>query len=264
MTKKKKSSLKNPKILILYVFHEANEIVEYFLKCGIIEAENISYLFIINNLESDYEKFILTSKNVQVLVRENKYADFGGWSDGLVHQDNINKYEYFIFLNSSCVGPFVHPNVSENWISIFLKGLHRDDIKLFGTTINTCEEDSGELAHVQSWAFCMRQKEVKLCLENKIFDPVNYTDMDTKHDLIYRHEIPMSRLIIKNGGNIGAMTKLYHKVDFRKPETNKFGWFDDIAIAGGYLGETTNPYEVMFVKANRDIYIPWIRVYMYR
>lgn len=264
MSKKKKPTNTQSKILVLYVFHELNEVVEYFMKVGVFESNVVTFLFLINNPNFDNHKMIPTYKNVEILVRENKYADFGAWSDGLAYQENIEKYETFIFLNSSCVGPFVHPNVNENWIPIFLRGLERDDIKLFGTTINTCEEDSGELAHVQSWAFCMKQKEVKLCLEHKIFDPIGYKDMDTKHNLIYRHEIPMSRLIIAHGGNIGAMSKLYHGVDFRDPSSNKYGWFDDIAVSGGYMGETCNPYEVMFIKANRDIYIPWLRFYMYR
>ena len=256
------------KTLVLYVFHHLNEYVDYFLRKGIFQDDsNVTFLIIINDLNFDTSIFssLFTRPDpncIQILKRENKFADFGGWSDGLVYNNNIDNFDSFIFINSSCVGPFVHPNVSEKWTSIFLKGLERDNIKLFGTTINTCSNKSGQSSHVQSWAFCMKQKEVKLCLEHKIFDPVNYTKMNTKDELIFSHEVPMSQLIVKHGGNIGAMTKLYQGVDFCNPSTNIYGWLDDIAFPKGYLGETTNPYEVMFVKANRGINKNWLHFYM--
>lgn len=250
------------KTLVLYVFHQYTEYVNYFIKKGLFEDENTTFLFLINNQDLDITSVLPSFKNIQILKRENKYADFGAWSDGLVYQDNINKYNSFIFINSSCAGPFVHPNINEKWTTIFLQGLERDNIKIFGTTINTCSNKTGESSHVQSWAFCMKQNEVKLCLENKIFDPIHYTKMTQKNDLIFEHEVLMSRVIVKNGGNIGAMTKLYTGVDFCNPNSNKYGWLDDIAFSKGYLNETTNPYEVMFVKANRNISKDWLHFYM--
>jgi hypothetical protein len=250
------------KTLVLYVFHQFNEYVHFFLKKGVFESDNITFLFIINN--PNYDPFIIPSfSNIQILKRENKYADFGAWSDGLIYNNNINNHTHFIFINSSCVGPFIHPNITEKWTTIFLRGLERDNIKLFGTTINTINDCSGNSSHVQTWAFCMKQNEVKLCLHHKIFDPINYTKMDTKDELIYNHEIPMSQLIIKNGGNIGAMTKLYYGVNFCDNKSNKYGWLGDIAYSKAYIGETTNPYEVMFVKANRNICKNWLQLYIY-
>ncbi len=248
------------KTLVLYVFHQYTEYVNFFFKKGVFEAENVHFLFILNGITlcEDLPK----GNNVSVLYRENKYADFGAWSDGLILNNNIEKYDSFIFINSSCVGPFVHSNISEKWTDIFLKGLERDNIKIFGTTINTCRNTTGQSSHVQSWAFCMKKETVKLCIEHKIFDAINYTKMSTKDDLIFSHEVPMSQLIMKHGGNIGCMTKLYTGVNFLLPETNIYGWNDDIAFSKGYFGETTNPYEVMFVKANRNIAKDWLRLYM--
>jgi hypothetical protein len=84
-----------PKTLVLYVFHEYNKLVKYFIENAIFKADDVDFIIICNNKETDYE----APDYVKRVWRDNKGYDFGGWSEGLFDDDNYKKYDYYIFAN---------------------------------------------------------------------------------------------------------------------------------------------------------------------
>lgn len=86
-----------------------------------------------------------------MLFRDNLGYDFGGWSEALFKDNLHEKYENYIFVNSSVVGPFLKPDFKGRWTDIYINGL-KDNVKLFGSTINTIK-DPLNWAHVQSYIF---------------------------------------------------------------------------------------------------------------
>ena len=91
---------------------------------------------------------------VKTLYRDNIGYDFGGWSDALLIDNLYKNYDNFICINSSVIGPFIPSYYNEKWTDIYLKGLLQPNVKLFGSTINTCCNPI-ITSHVQSYIFSM-------------------------------------------------------------------------------------------------------------
>lgn len=86
--------------------------------------------------------------------------------------------------------------------------------------------------------------------------------METKNQMIWCHEVAMSRLIIETGGNIGSMCQLYSGMNFCAPVSiTPIGKNGDIAYPGAYFGNHLSPYEVMFIKINRGYPDEWLKLY---
>lgn len=249
------------KTLVLYVFHQMNERVQMFLDRAFFQADDVDFLIICNNLTIQPS----IPSYAKLLRRENVGFDFGAWGEGLLENNRFQNYTHFIFLNSSVVGPFLPPYCKSRWTHVFLSGLN-SETHLFGSYINATGNAYGTigrvtaLAHVQSFAFAMERETLDFLLSKNIFR--NYA---TKIQSIEEGEIGMSRCILRNGWNIGCFLACYRGVDFRfltkKPSEYLNGFFGDVALPGQYYGQTTHPYEVVFVKANRNQDMKWLSLY---
>jgi len=236
------------KTLVLYVFHEYNNRVEHFFKYCLFNDPNVDFIIISNNKNFKINNL---PANVRFLARDNIGYDFGGWSDALLINDLYKNYDYFIFVNSSVIGPFM--NSDEKWTDIYINGLKKDNIKLFGSTINTCG-DPYNLSTVQSYIFSMDRVTLEYLIKCEIFSMTNYAK--TFNDAIWLKEVQMSRKIIENDWNIGSLMNYYKDVDFRfktkKPKDYAIRFLGDVMDNRG-KNEVWNIYEVVFIKGNRGI-----------
>jgi hypothetical protein len=92
------------------------------------------------------------------------------------------------------------------------------------------------------------------------------THFPDKVTAVYQGEVRMSREIISNGWNIAAMMYYPREIDWtfkdKDPEDYRpFLFLGDIAFPGHFLGQTTHPYECIFVKSNRGQNLQWLRSY---
>jgi len=201
------------KTLVIYVFHEYNLRVEYFFKNSLFYDNNTKFLIICNTLDLLYLQKMkeLIPSYVDILFRDNKGFDFGAWSEGIYKNKNYDNYDYFIFVNSSVIGPFLPDSQKEKkWTDIFISGL-TDNIKLFGSSISSGEFPS----HVQSYLFCMNAFTLKYLMDHEIFTLNKYTN--SKTETIHDKEINMSQLILKiPNWNIGSKMEYYKNIDFSK------------------------------------------------
>lgn len=238
------------KTLVLYVFHEVNNRVLTFFDKGLFKDDNVDFVVICNNLDiklnlPDY---------VKVVKRDNKGYDFGGWSEGLLKNDLYKNYDYFIFVNSSILGPFLPSYYKGKWTDIFIDGLKdgaKDDIKLYGITIN-CERDPLFRSHIQSFLFSVDKEILEFLIHNGIFDMDIL--MKNNDDVVENKEILMSRLIIEKGWNIGCLCDYYKGVDFRFKEKQPNDY--EINFLSGtmdpmYRNIMWNEYQLVFIKGNR-------------
>jgi lipopolysaccharide biosynthesis protein len=235
------------KILVLYVFHEMNNRVERFFKKCIFKDDNVDFIIISNG----YNENLDLPSYVKVIRRNNKGFDFGGWSEGLLRDGLYKKYDYFIFANSSIYGTYIPDYYKDNWTSIFINGLKEDEeTKLYGITINT-ERDPLFRSHVQSYFFCMDKSTLEFLINNEIFSLTNQSD--NYLDCVQNKEILMSRLIINNGWNIGAICNYYKGVDFRfiKKQPHEYNMKFLCSIMDPQKKHIWNEYELVFVKGNR-------------
>ena len=241
--------------LVLYVFNEYNNRVEHFFKNAIFYDEDVDFIVIVNNLNLKINPGVFPS-NVKFFTRDNIGFDFGGWSDALLTNNLYKNYKYFIFVNSSVLGPFINSDYKGNWIDIFINGLQENNIKLFGSTINSmCAPHTN--SHVQSYIYSMDITTLEYLIKCEIFSMTNYTK--SLIDTVHLKEIQMSRKIIENGWNIGSLMKYYKNVDFtfksKKPEDYNITFLSDPMYNCHYKSGLWSPNEIVFIKGNRDIVI---------
>lgn len=239
------------KILVLFVYHIYNERVKNFIKNCIFDDDDVDFIIISNTTNKNANMLLHTSnKNVKMLFRENLGYDFGGWSDALFKDNLYEKYDNYIFVNSSVVGPFLKPDFKGKWTDLYINGL-QDNVKLFGSTINTIGAPT-RWAHIQSYIFSMDKTTLKYLIDCSIFSRTNHAK--TFNNAIYDKEILMSRKIIENNWNIGSLMKYYENVDFtfrdKTPNDYNINFLDDVMYPK-YRNIIWNDSEIAFIKGNR-------------
>ena len=236
--------------LVIYVFHQLNNRVEDFFKC-IFKDDDVHFLIVCN---SQSIKLSLPDY-IKVMYRENIGYDFGGWSDGILTHDLYKGYDNFIFVNSSVIGPFVPSYYKGKWTDIYIDGI-KNDVKLFGSTINCCFSvygpkmiDPVNESHIQSYIFSMDREALDYLIENEIFTKKRYiTDFV---ELVIKREFRMSRLIIEKGWNIGCLMDNYQGIDFTFKTINKqIEYLGDVMLPHNYNKSWTLK-ELVFIKGNR-------------
>ncbi len=197
----------------------------FFLKTGYIEDSNINYIFVINGQSTvSFPK----KANVSVVYRENRGYDFAGHAEGL--KLLTRKYDYYLFINLLKSDPTV---------------------KLVGSTINiepaSCIIDRIS-PHVQSYIFMMDDECLSFLQSEHIFDQ----SYDKIIDVIVNQEIGMSEKILSNGWNISCLVPEFQGKDYRSKDlTGKI--IGNILSPTNPLGRVVHPYEVIFMKTNRNI-----------
>jgi hypothetical protein len=239
------------RILVSYVFHIYNELVDYFINNCIFESSNVDFLIICNDKNICFN--ISQLSNVSVIKRDNVGYDFGGWSDGILTNDLYVDYDYFIFANSSIIGPFLKENFTGRWTDIYINGLYDQNCKLFGSIINTIQMPH-IFTHIQSYIFSMDREALEYLIDEEIFTMRKYSK--SLIDAVLSKEILMSRKILDKGWNISSLLPLYKGVNFANKTmyniTN-----DDSTLSYGdlmyeqYRGKLWTEYDLVFIKGNR-------------
>ena len=246
--------------MILYVFHEINDRVHNFINQCIFKDNNFDFIFIINNKYINIDNLNIPNY-VKIIFRDNIGYDFGAWSEGLLTNNLYKHYDSFIFINSSVYGPCMEIDDIRKWPDILLNGLNYNNVKLFGTTIN-CINDVQNLSHVQSMVFCMDLETLKYLISKNIFSITNFDN--TLQETIINKEIRMSREIINNNWNIGCLHTYYKDIDFTFRNNNRqIQFLGDLCYKNNFYGRTIHPYEILFVKGNRNIEPEFIKQYIF-
>lgn len=251
-------------ILILYCYYEKNNIyknnLDLFLKLGLYNE--CDYLFIING---EVSIKIPEQNNIKVLFRKNEDYDFGAYNYALSTID-ISKYDYYFFMNTSVRGPFIPTYTNVKWYQPFIN-LFTNEVKLVGTTINILNTDSTEsnafynitkftkpYTHVQTQMFAMNRECLEFLISSKLFSNNDYNNYV---EFIAIKEILMSQLVLKNNWNISCIIPEYQNIDYRilKNDVNFSSINGDPNYTNACFGRTIHPYESIFIKINRNIYI---------
>ena len=209
-------------------------------------CQNVDFVVISNNMGYRFE----LPDYVKTINRENVGFDFGGWSDALLKDDLYKHYDKFIFVNSSVIGPFLKPDFEGKWTDVYVNGLD-DDVKLFGSTINTRGRPLIK-SHVQSYIFSMDKTTLEYLVACEIFSVTNYAK--TFKEAILNKEVLMSRKVIGNKWNIGSLLPCYKGVDFtfrhKKPDEYNIDFLGDLMFPD-HKDKHWTVYDLVFIKGNR-------------
>jgi hypothetical protein len=216
--------------------------LDFFIKIGLTNSPSHHFNFIINSSIGGEQ--IPQQQNISVIKGHNKGYDFGAYYES-IQSVNIQEYDYFIFINDTCRGPFLPSYLPSDlsWVDLFLDKID-DKVKMVGSTWFNAEHESwvngalgiprGQNTHIQSYCFGVDKTALDLLLEYDKFNVEN----KNKQQIIAQHEIGCSQWLIKNGYQL----KPFQLSSYGNQQNA------DACNVDGYFGITFNPLEVMFFK----------------
>lgn len=278
-------------VLVIFSYYEKDRVyadnLRYFLNNAALnnsdQPENlkgsaryqISYLVVVNGETCSVE----IPPTVKVLRRPNTGYDFGAYSHALSSLKDLEKHDYFFFINSSVRGPFL-PMYAQthgtHWLDPFFDALQSgSDVRLVGTTINVLSKETSEsihfksflaarsfpplragvpVTHVQSMVFLVDRKCLHMLQEHGMFDmPVSSQSF---LDTIAGKELFMSYLVLHVAKwNIASVLPDYQGLDYRtlNKDPNPTSVNGDPCFPGACFHRTIHPFDVVFIKTNRGI-----------
>lgn len=224
------------KVVVVYVFHEINDNVRFFLRHGIFEDKHTDFIIVCNG-----PHILNVPSYVKYINRENIGYDFGAWSHAIHTENLVEKYDYFVLLNSSVKGPFIPPwSFEKNWIKIFTQFVD-EKVKLVGTTLAIDEY----LTHIQSSILVLDKVGLNIGIEEDIFElkPIDRS----KRDIVILKEVGLSQAIMNHGYKIRPLLSAYHNTDIPQISSIRSRVHH---INQWYYGTDIHPYEVIFCKAS--------------
>lgn len=230
--------------------------MEFFLKKGLHNKTDFVFIF---NGNTTAKELVPDRDNIRVVERENHCFDLGAMGEVLREDDLWKNYKRFITMNASIRGPFLPVYASLCWTDLFLDRL-TEKIKLVGTTLN-CQPSP----HVQSMLWATDDVGMGLLLNPDLSrtvgmadfwgteeDPVGLSFCPETMDQAVHSEVGSTRLIEAQGYEVDVLMTAY--AGARDPGAYcRAGQLDDVLYDGKYYGSNLHPYELIFMKANRDI-----------
>ena len=232
------------KIVVIYAYHcrensdRERENLRFLLNHGNMSA--VTMVLVSNG--SDIPPFV--PGHVHVSKRENKGYDFEAWYHGLQIAHRIGRFEKFVFINSSCKGPYLPRwfGISQmHWSECFTRMIN-EKTKLVGLTVNNSgfngKPEWPHAKHVQSMMWATDRIGIRLLLQKNILEEHNTRSFV---DTILEKEIGMSRAFIDQGFEILSLGMSDYISDTH----------GDIHYNEMWFGSTLNPLETIFFKNNR-------------
>ncbi len=204
--------------------------------------------------------------NLHYVTAPNRNHDFGGYATALAGPVDPAAHDHLLFINSSVRGPYLPPHLGNDWVAPFLAPFARPDVGISGASINILAADtidsqnyarrhggSPPFSHVQSMAYCLPRASLALLMDAGFF--ANDTALG-KAEVIADYEIRLSQTLIAAGFDLACLLPEYDTIDYRRPhgDINPTSLNGDACFADSYFGRTLHPYEVMFVKTNRQLW----------
>ncbi|QIN54287.1 putative polysaccharide synthesis protein [Cedratvirus kamchatka] len=233
------------KILVCYTFHEYNDNVKYFIKHGYFEHDSIDFYFVVNGKIDN-----LPQLPGKVIQRDNKGYDFAAWARAIYDDCNFEKYEEFVFVNSSVRGPFLPSYCELNWVHVYCSHLS-PEIGLVGSSVTASKEIKGRY-FIQSYAYAMNKRALYFLLQKGFYNK-NFAAMN-KVQLIINCEEQMSYILQSRGMGIKPLHSSHHDRDFLvSPFAESYDLcFNPAHLRDNYYGMHIHPFEFIFLKYNTN------------
>jgi hypothetical protein len=221
--------------------------LDFFVKRELSYKENIDYIIVINGFLYNSNIKFPKLKNLKIISRENIGYDFGGHACALNHLDQISKtYDYYFFMNSGVIGPFLLPSFEEpHWSNVFIKKIN-DKIKLVGTTVVclSSTDPYGFGPNVEGFFFMVDKIGLDILKNKKTI----FCNHKNKLSAVINGEYGMAKCIFDNGYSIDCMLPQYQNIDWTDPANHSVNNYMNPSRHNSFYGTSINPYDVIFHK----------------
>ena len=264
----------NKNTLLVYFYSDYSEsflnLYTSINNLNLLEPKEIYSILVVNSIKHISDKSLL--KKFDKFIKLNSNSDLYGYFYA-VNSINLNDYQNFIFMNSSCIGPILPEYYEDkNWQIIFTKYLKR-----YGLVSPIIEFPPFSDKHVKNLKNSNLLKNLKnlktipfahsyfLALNksaiNKIIKNKCLPNEEINKDLaVGFYERMITALLISLDFNIKSMLKKYSDIEINRfsilnlierdefKSLNKAVTTDPEVPENGYFGTDLNPYEVIFFK----------------
>ncbi|MDC3045162.1 hypothetical protein OA098_03695 [Prochlorococcus sp. AH-736-B04] len=237
---------------------------------GMLDSQNIYSILVYGDTNKVLDKSILDrfNKKIQLKCRSDLYGYFKG-----LESIDIESFDYFILMNSSCIGPILPSHFSKkNWEIVFTKelkkfGLISPIVELPPLNDNYVKElklridlnnlkDLKTIPFAHSYFLVFNRMSIINILENQAL-PIK--DVNRK-EAVGLYERFITAILLNNDFRVKSFLYKYKEISFDKSSINnlikKFltnnlseNIFVDPEIPHqGNFGSDLHPYEVVFFK----------------
>lgn len=264
-------------VLISYAYKDGSktqrENLKYFLKHGLSNRKDVSFVFTLNDAPNcKYKSIIPRRKNIEVKCRRNIGFDTCAHGN-VLREEKFKRKKYVVFMNGSARGPFspgdclfvnrtmpfLYKHCSELKLSFIKRQRRLDKSERFWvdrfTTMMEKSNTNGKIAgpyiscdkspHVQSWLIVAHRDVLHYARET-------LTCFDSRKDAILYGELALSKVILSNGYNLLSPIKEYMNMDFRKGIPQHICGHQNPGKALGFCPygncRSLNPLETIFFK----------------
>ena len=238
---------------------EQRENLLFFLRCGLLERRDVRFNFTVVT-EADRRSLFPEASNVKVRHFHPSPSDLAAhaWAT----QQDKTPYDYYVFMNSTCRGPFLPAYENRDWTDIVVSRL-AGKVKLVGPVLELSppnkDDPHGDKPFVHTYMFALDRESMGWIRSLKSWSPT--CDKTTAvRDL----ERGISAEVLRRGANVESFLLAHQGVDWeaamRQNETDWTNWKSARAVGkhpscpeipGNYFGIDIHPLEAMFVKNYR-------------
>jgi len=207
--------------------------------------------------------------NIEYLFTKNENFDYGGYATTIKTLGLSDRYDHFIFVNSSVRGPFLPPYAKPSWEQILLDlfdpsvGVvgtavsltpsHHSIAKLYHAKYGKTELNKCILSHVQTTCYALSKDSLRYLVNSGFY---GIRRALSKDETVCDYEIRLSQILLEHDLNLKCILPEYSQPDYRhlKYDINPSSREGDSGFENSYFGRTAHPYESIFIKTSRNIY----------
>lgn len=237
---------------------------------GMLDSQNIYSILIYGDTNNVLDKSILDRFNKKIYLKCR--SDLYGYFKGL-ESINIESFDYFILMNSSCIGPILPSYFSKkNWEIVFTKelkefGLISPIVELPPLDDNYAKElksrtdlsnlkDLKTIPFAHSYFLVFNKMSIINILENQAL-PIKDVN---RNEAVGLYERFITAILLNNNFKVKSFLYKYNEISFDKSSINNLikeflknnlsvNIFIDPEIPYlGNFGSDLHPYEVVFFK----------------
>jgi hypothetical protein len=256
------------KVLVIYHYYEKDQSYidnfSHFLRFG-YDAD-LSYLLIVTG---EYTIDFPALDNIQYLYTENKNFDYGGYCEAVSRLSIWQKYDFYLFINSSARGPFTPSYCNKKWTDLFIDQLSADTgivgsaisitpsqhsiAKMYHEKYGKLERNHQFLGHVQTTCYALSRQVLEQLIKASFYEA---NEALNKDETVRDYEMRLSQLILDMGLNLRCMLPEYNQIDYREALTdlNPTSREGDSGFEHSYFGRSAHPYESIFIKTSRNTF----------
>ena len=251
------------KTLILYSYRDYPDSAinfNYFIDKTLPLLSNEIDLLVAYNTTTLIE---IQSSSERVKYFQTPYAfDINDFSF-LLSKVDIQQYDIFIFLNSSCIGPILPTYVEKNWVQIISNNI-TTTVKITAPVVEVPPDDLGtkcltehlyidkkdtNIPFVHTYFFATDLIGLNILIKSKAISNIPID----KDDAILHFERKISSSILNEGYNIKSLMKVHEGISWLdKQNWNSKLWsLSTIScpeVPRNYFGADLSPYELIFFK----------------